>query len=90
MYTSDMFDNDLAFKCYAFCTWREHGTIMANGKLDRGKLLSSIESLDAESQLIMLNMGKRCLAQKERDMCDRMYGVLRCMKESDPEHFFLL
>lgn len=90
VYTSEMFDNDMDFKCYAECSWRLHGAISPNGKLDRVVLLNSIQSLDPESQIIMLNMGKRCLAQKERNICDRMYGVLRCMKEADPEHFFFI
>lgn len=90
VYTSEMFDDDMSFKCYVYCTWNELGAFLPNGKLDRVKLLKSIETLDAESQMIILNMGKRCLAQKERNLCDRIYVVLRCMKESDREHFFML
>lgn len=88
--TPTMFDDDHNFKCYFYCIINTSNGVAPNGKLDSAAALKRIEQLEPEEQIIMLNMGKKCMAQKEKDICDRFYNVFRCMKTSDMTHFFVL
>lgn len=68
----------------------QYGAILPNGKLDSSVLIKQLDLMEPEEKLIWFNMGKACVAQKAKDMCERFYNMMRCMKETDLEHFFFV
>lgn len=86
--TPTMFDEDAKFKCYFGCILSE--AILPNGKLDTMPMLKQIENLPPEEQMIMINMGKKCIGQKDKDICEKSYKFFRCMKTVDMVHFYVL
>lgn len=90
VYTPVMFDDDQKFKCYSACTWEKAGALLPNGKIDQSLLFKTLDTLDAESKLIILNMVKLCFRPKAKDNCNKIYSIMSCMKKTDMEHFFFL
>lgn len=89
VYTPTMFDDDRNFKCYVYCLYNTIGAIQPNGKIDPTPFLKSMEGLPAEQQIILLNMGKLCFKEKDKDTCERLYKSVKCMKTTDMKHFFI-
>lgn len=64
---------DEKLKCYMDCLFKESRVVDDNGELHLEKLVTHIEKLDEEIQMIAINMGKKCLKPKGDTQCERAF-----------------
>lgn len=48
-----------------------------------------LEQLPTEQQNIILQMGRKCLSFKQKDLCEKMYAIYTCLRKADPVNFFI-
>lgn len=75
---------DEKLKCYMYCLFKEGGAIDDNGEIHLEKLSDHIERFDEETQMILFNMGRRCLKPKGDNLCEKAFWFHRCWKTADP------
>ncbi|XP_031617822.1 pheromone-binding protein-related protein 6-like [Contarinia nasturtii] len=81
---------DPALKCYMDCLFKEAGVVDEKGELHLEKMVTHIEKLDEEIQMIAINMGRKCLKPQGENQCERAFWYHKCWKTADPKHYFLI
>lgn len=70
------------------CLFKEAGVVDEHGELHMEKLVTHIEKLDDEIQMIAINMGKKCLKPQGDNQCERAFWYHKCWKMADPKVIF--
>lgn len=76
---------DAALKCYMDCLFKEAGVVDEHGELHLEKVVTHIEKLDEEIQMIAINMGRKCLKPQGENQCERAFWYHKCWKTADPK-----
>lgn len=67
------------------CLFEEAHVVDDHGELHLEKLVTHVEKLDEEIQLIAINMGRKCLKVQGDNQCERAFWYHKCWKTADPK-----
>lgn len=67
----------------------ENNGFINGTKINPTGFLEALDTCSVEDQNIMFQMGRKCVQQKQKDMCERSYAMHLCMRKTDPVHYYI-
>lgn len=74
-------------KCFFQCLGEINGVVEGT-KVDFTKFFQALEQCTIEQQNMMLQIGRKCLHVKHKDICERCYLTHLCWRSADLGHYF--